>query len=149
MDAFKEQEYDKRFDISLWKKLLQFCKPYKNKLIILGLFMIGLAGVDVIFPLMSKYAVDHFIIPQSTDGILIFGIIYFLLIAVQAVNIFFFIDIAGKIEMYLTYDIRKKGFQHLQELSFNYYDKTPVGWLMARMTSDSQRLGSFISWGIV
>ena len=149
MDAFKEQEYDKRFDISLWKKLLQFCKPYKNKLVILGLFMIGLAGVDVIFPLMSKYAVDHFIIPQSTDGILIFGIIYFLLIAVQAVNIFFFIDIAGKIEMYLTYDIRKKGFQHLQELSFNYYDKTPVGWLMARMTSDSQRLGSFISWGIV
>ncbi|MCK4654890.1 MAG: ATP-binding cassette domain-containing protein, partial [Candidatus Cloacimonetes bacterium] len=149
MDAFKEQEYDKRFDISLWKKLLQFCKPYKKKLVILGLFMIGLAGVDVLFPLMSKYAVDHFIIPQSTDGILIFGIIYFLLIAVQAANIFFFIDIAGKIEMYLTYDIRKKGFQHLQELSFNYYDKTPVGWLMARMTSDSQRLGSFISWGIV
>ena len=149
MDAFKEQEYDKRFDISLWKKLLQFCKPYKKRLVTLGLFMIGLAGVDVIFPLMSKYAVDNFVIPGKTDGIVLFGIIYFLLIAVQAANIFFFIDIAGKIEMYLTYDIRKKGFQHLQELSFNYYDKTPVGWLMARMTSDSQRLGSFISWGIV
>ena len=149
MDAFKEQEYDKRFDVSLWKKLLQFCKPYKRRLLILGLFMIGLAGVDVIFPLMSKYAVDNFVIPGKTDGIVLFGIIYFLLIAIQAANIFFFIDIAGKIEMYLTYDIRKKGFQHLQELSFNYYDKTPVGWLMARMTSDSQRLGSFISWGIV
>ena len=149
MDAFKEQEYDKRFDVSLWKKLLQFCKPYKSRLVILGLFMFGLAGVDVIFPLMSKYAVDNFIIPGKTDGIVLFGMIYFLLIAVQAANIFFFIDIAGKIEMYLTYDIRKKGFQHLQELSFNYYDKTPVGWLMARMTSDSQRLGSFISWGIV
>jgi len=149
MNAFKEQEYDKRFDVSLWKKLLQFCKPYKRRLVILGLFMIGLASVDVIFPLMSKYAVDNFVIPGKTDGIVLFGMIYFLLIAVQAANIFFFIDIAGKIEMYLTYDIRKKGFQHLQELSFNYYDKTPVGWLMARMTSDSQRLGSFISWGIV
>nr|MBC8416560.1 ABC transporter ATP-binding protein [Candidatus Cloacimonadota bacterium] len=111
--------------------------------------IIGLAGVDVIFPLMSKYAVDNFVIPGKTDGVILFGMIYFLLIAVQAANIFFFINIAGKIEMYLTYDIRKKGFQHLQELSFNYYDKTPVGWLMARMTSDSQRLGSFISWGIV
>jgi len=70
-------------------------------------------------------------------------------VAIQALNIFFFIDIAGKIETHLTYDIRKKGFLHLQELSFNYYDKTPVGWLMARMTSDSQRLGSFISWGLV
>ncbi|MBL7149949.1 MAG: ABC transporter ATP-binding protein [Candidatus Cloacimonetes bacterium] len=149
MDAFKEQEYNKRFDISLWKKLLWFCKPYKGRLVILGLFIIGLAGVDVIFPLMSKYAVDNFVIPGKTDGVILFGMIYFLLIAVQAANIFFFINIAGKIEMYLTYDIRKKGFQHLQELSFNYYDKTPVGWLMARMTSDSQRLGSFISWGIV
>ena len=92
MDAFKEQEYDKRFDISLWKKLLQFCKPYKKRLVILGLFMIGLAGVDVIFPLMSKYAVDNFVIPGKTDGIVLFGIIYFLLIAVQAANIFFFID---------------------------------------------------------
>ena len=51
--------------------------------------------------------------------------------------------------MYLTYDIRRKGFLHLQELSFNYYDKTPVGWLMARLTSDCRRLGSFISWGLV
>jgi len=51
--------------------------------------------------------------------------------------------------MSISYDIRKKGFKHLQELSFNYYDKTPVGWIMTRMTSDSTRLGEFISWGLV
>jgi len=147
--AFEEKEYSKRFDLALWKKLLKFCIPYKKKMILLGFFMLALAGVDVLFPLMSKYAIDNYVIPGNTDGIMWYGLIFLGFVAIQALNIFFFIDIAGKIEMYLTYDIRKKGFLHLQELSFNYYDKTPVGWLMARMTSDSQRLGSFISWGLV
>jgi ATP-binding cassette subfamily B protein len=149
MSVFKEQEYKKRFDLGLWKKLLYFIKPYKKQMIILGIFMIALAGIDVLFPLMSKYAIDHFIIPRTTDGIFEFGLVFILLIIIQVFNIFFFIVIAGKIEMRLSYDIRKKGFEHLQELSFNYYDRTPVGWLMARMTSDSQRLGGFISWGLV
>jgi len=147
--VFEEKEYKKRFDLDLWKKLLKFCKPYYKKMILLGVLMLSLAGVDVMFPLMSKYAIDNFVIPGNTDGILIYGMVFLAMVALQALNIFFFIDIAGRIEMYLTYDIRKKGFLHLQELSFNYYDKTPVGWLMARMTSDSQRLGSFISWGLV
>jgi len=147
--AFEEKEYNKRFDLVLWKKLLEFCKPYKKKIILLAFFMLSLAGIDVLFPLMSKYAIDNFVVPKSTDGIFLYAIIFLILVVIQSLNIFFFIDIAGKIEMYLTYDIRKKGFIHLQELSFNYYDKTPVGWLMARMTSDSQRLGSFISWGLV
>ena len=149
INAFEEKEYSKRFDLALWKKLLAFCKPYKKKMILLGFFMLSLAGIDVLFPLMSKYAIDNYVIPGNTDGIIWYAIVFLAMVVVQALNIFFFIDIAGKIEMYLTYDIRKKGFLHLQELSFNYYDKTPVGWLMARMTSDSQRLGSFISWGLV
>lgn len=149
MSVHKEQEYTKRFDFSLWKKLYQFIKPYKKRLLILASFMLSLAGVDVILPLMSKYAIDHFVVPQNTDGIVVFGIVYFVLIIVQSMNIYFFIAIAGKIEMSISYDIRKTGFKHLQELSFNYYDKTPVGWIMTRMTSDSTRLGEFISWGLV
>ena len=149
MSIFQEQEYQKHFDFGLWKKLLQFIHPYKKQMILLGIFMLGLAGIDIIFPLMSKYAIDHFIIPRSTDGMLTFGLIFALLIVIQAGNVWFFIIIAGKIEMWLCYDIRKKGFQHLQELSFNYYDKTPIGWIMTRMTSDSQRLGETISWGLV
>jgi len=149
MSIFKEQEYTKRFDFSLWKKLYRFIKPYKKRMLVLAVFMLSLAGVDVILPLMSKYAIDHFVVPQQTHGIVRFGVVYFVFILVQSMNIYFFIAIAGKIEMGISYDIRKKGFEHLQELSFNYYDKTPVGWIMTRMTSDSTRLGEFISWGLV
>lgn len=149
MSSFQEKEYNKNFDWSLWKKLFRYTKPYKGKMIILAFFMLGLAGVDLIFPLMSKYAIDNFIVPEKTDGIELFGFIYFLLILIQAINIYFFIALAGKIEMGLVYDIRKKGFKQLQELSLSYYDKTPIGWLMARMTSDCQRLGETIAWGLV
>lgn len=51
--------------------------------------------------------------------------------------------------MHLTYDIRERAFKKLQELSFSYYDRTPSGWIMARMTSDIRRLGEIVSWGIV
>jgi ATP-binding cassette subfamily B protein len=106
-------------------------------------------GIDAVFPLMNRYAVDHFIVPGNTKGLWIFAIAYGGLVALQAVNVWLLIMTAGKIEIGVCYDIRKLGFKRLQELSFSYYDRTPVGWIMARMTSDTQRLGETIAWGLV
>lgn len=60
-----------------------------------------------------------------------------------------FIDLAGKLEVWLAYDIRKDLFKKLQELSLSYYDNKAVGWLMSRVTSDTGRIGEIISWGFV
>jgi ATP-binding cassette subfamily B protein len=149
MNAFQEQEYTKSFDLSIWKKLLVFIKPYRGKMLLLAFFMISLAGVDLLFPLMSKIAIDRFVVPKTTEGLTQFALAFLGVIVLQSTNIYFFIKIAGYIEQRLIYDIRKRAFHHLQKLSFNYYDKTPVGWIMARLTSDSQRLGNIISWGLV
>ncbi|MBN1948793.1 MAG: ABC transporter ATP-binding protein [Candidatus Cloacimonetes bacterium] len=149
MNAFEEQDYHKRFDRQLWRKMLIFIRPFRQRLLILGMFMLALAGVDAVFPLMSKYAVDHFIVPGNLEGLGYFALVFAGLIIIQCINIYFFIALAGRIETGLTYEIRKQGFEHLQRLSLNYYGRTPVGWLMARMTSDCQRLGEFISWGLV
>jgi ATP-binding cassette, subfamily B, bacterial len=67
----------------------------------------------------------------------------------QSFNVYYFIKRAGKIEMNFAYDVRQKAFTKLQELSFNYYDKTPLGWIMARMTSDITRLSEILSWGLM
>jgi len=149
MNYFEEQEYTKRFDFMLWKKLLRYAKPYTKQLIMLTLIMIGAAVVDVVFPLATRYAIDHFIVPAKMNGMVGYSIVYGLLILVQVLNTWLLIMIAGKIEVWLVYDIRKAGFKRLQELSFSYYDNTPVGWMMARMTSDSERLGEAISWSLV
>lgn len=149
MSAFEEKDYQKNIDLKLLQKLLIFIKPYKKQMIFLGMFMMGLAGVDLLFPLLNRYAIDNFVVPKNIDGLVKFSFLFLALIAIQAVNILFFISLAGKIETGLTYDIRKASFQHLQKLSFDYYDQTPVGWILARLTSDCERLGSIISWGLV
>ena len=149
MNYFDEQDYDKRFDWELWKNLFQYVKPYKKLLIILGVVMIGVAGIDAIFPLMNKYAIDNFVVPETVEGLPRFGVIYGILVIVQSLNVGLFIGLAGKVEMGICYDIRKFGFKRLQELSLSYYDKKAVGWLMARMTSDIRKLGQTIAWGMV
>lgn len=149
MTEFKEEDYNKDFDFGLWKKLLYYLKPLKKEVLILATVMMGVGGIDAIFPLMTKYAIDKFVVNNNISALLRFSLLYGVLIIVQAINVWLLINYAGKIETTMTYNIRKAGFKRLQELSFSYYDKTAVGWLMARMTSDVKRLGEVLSWGFV
>lgn len=149
MSGLREKEYTKSIDLALWKDLFRYIKPYKKRIIFLIIVMIGSGGIDVIFPLMTKYAIDNYITKGVFSGLWGFAGVYGGLVALQAINVYFLIVIAGRIELDLSYDIRKAGFKRLQELSFSYYDKTSVGWLMARMTSDVERLGATIAWSLV
>ena len=145
-----EENYkNKKIDISLWKNFLKYAKPYRNYLIIVAFVMVGVAIIDAVFPLMTKSAIDNFVMKKTTIGLDKFIIKYVLLVITQAINAWLLIAFAGKIEMGMAYDIRKVGFKKLQELSLSYYDEKAVGWLMARMTSDIARLSETISWGLI
>ncbi len=149
MDTFQEEVFSKGFNRDLWKKLIRFAKPYKSRLMILGLYMATLAGFDAAIPLLHRYAIDNFIIVKSTRGTILFFVVYGVMMIIQAVVIKKMISQAGIVETGICYDIRKEGFEHLQNLSFSYYDTTPVGWMMSRLTSDIWRLGNTLSWGLV
>ena len=149
MTILKEEEYSKKIKWGIWKELLSFAKPHKDKFIRLGIHMTLLAGIDALFPLLAKYAIDNFAETRDIKGIIIFSAVYLILILIQVANAWFFIDYAGRINISMSYDIRNKGFKKLQELEFSYYDKTQVGWIMTRMTSDVQKLGHIFAWGLV
>jgi ATP-binding cassette subfamily B protein len=151
MSLFEHQEevYSKKLDFKIWKQLFTYLLTYKKLVAILLFFMVSVAMADAIFPQMTQRAIDDYIVPGKIDGLNRFVIQFALLIIWQSLNIYMFISTAGKIEMHLTYDIRERAFKKLQELSFSYYDRTPSGWIMARMTSDIRRLGEIVSWGIV
>lgn len=68
MQSFQEQDYTKRFDLSLWRKLIKVAKPYHKNLIAVVLFMAVSAIIDVIMPNMNAYAIDVFIANHSTAG---------------------------------------------------------------------------------
>ena len=146
----EEEDYQKtNLNWKIWYQVAKYAFPFKKLIITLGLAMIFVAIIDSIVPMMTRYAIDHFIVPHTTKGIWVYVLTYIGIVALQAINVWFFIGIAGKLEMMVCYLIRKDGFQHLQELSFSYYDKTSTGWIMARMTSDSQKLGEILAWGFV
>ncbi|MBR5345635.1 MAG: ABC transporter ATP-binding protein [Clostridia bacterium] len=149
MTAFQEEDYTKRFDLSLWKKLLKLAKPFHKNLWIIAITMVLSAGVDVALPMMNSYAIDHFIAEKTSDGLVVFGLLYVMLIAMQVGFIFLFIRESGKVETGMCYHIRQLGFRKLQELPFAYYDRMPVGSLMSRLTNDTQRLGDTIGWSLV
>jgi len=118
-------------------------------MLLLGLIMVLVAGLDSIFPLLSKYAIDHFIIPKSYRGISAFAYVYGVILVFNGFLVFLLIAWAGKIETGMNNNLRKSCFQKLQELSFSYFDRTQTGWIVARVVSDISRLGDVVAWGIV
>ncbi|MBF8435921.1 ABC transporter ATP-binding protein [Halanaerobiaceae bacterium Z-7014] len=145
----KEKSFNKNIDIKLWKEIMLYSLPYKKLIIALSVVMLLVAGVDAILPLLTRYAIDNYIVAEDLNGLYGFSIIYLVIIIIQGINIFAFIYFAGKLETEMAASIREKAFTSLQELSLSFYNQRPVGWLIARLTSDVHKLSSIISWGIV
>lgn len=148
-NEFKEEEFNtESLDISLWKQILKMLWERRNLLYWLLFFNFVVTVAEVIFPLMNRYAIDVFVVDQNTSTLTTFIIIDLILVIITAVAVYGFIRMGGKIENAFAYDVRKKAFNKLQELSFSYFDKTPSGWIIARMTSDISRLSEVVSWGV-
>lgn len=149
MDTFEEEEFTKNLDFALWKKIMGFALAYRSLFIKLNICNVTIALIDTSIPLMISYAIDRFIIMRDMATLPYFIAIYSFAMMLQVFNVYTFIYLAGKMETGIVYDVRKMGFKKLQELSFSYYDKTPVGWMMARMTTDAQKIGDVVAWGII
>lgn len=149
MAAYEEQEYNKPFSFKVWGKMLPFFKPYKKFFAVsIGLNMF-LAGIDVVVPLFQSYAIDRFITVESLDGIGRFAAAYAAVIVIQTLCVYCFVRSATTIEMNVGKDLKWAQFEHLQTLSFSYYNTTPVGYIHARVMSDTLRIASMVSWGLV
>ena len=143
------EEYNKNFDISMWKKVMKYILVQWRYLVLLFLSLIILSGLEAVTPLLTRYAIDTYINTQTTDNMHWFAIAYFIIILIKAASIFSLIYLAEKLFVEVSHNIRKDSFKKLQQLSFSYYDKNTVGSLIARLTSDTFRLTGIISWGLV
>ncbi len=149
MAAYEEQEYNKPFSFRVWGKMLPFFKPYRKFFAITLGFNIFLAGIDVVVPLFQSYAIDHFITVESLEGIWRFAAAYVAVIVIQTMSVCFSVRAATTIEMNVGKDLKWAQFEHLQTLSFSYYNTTPVGYIHARVMSDTLRIATMVAWGLV
>ncbi|MCJ7823737.1 MAG: ABC transporter ATP-binding protein/permease, partial [Anaerolineales bacterium] len=107
------------------------------------------SSLDAYFTYLGKQIIDDGIL--AADRGALFQIIrtYGLLTIVQVLNVFGFVYLAGVLGERVQYDLRKNTFNHLQKLSLSYFDRTPVGWIMSRVTSDSERIAQLVTWGLL
>ncbi|MBQ3552018.1 MAG: ABC transporter ATP-binding protein [Clostridia bacterium] len=145
----EEQSYDSKIDVGIWKKIFRYALVYKKQVIIAALTMILTSGIDIAYPLFTTYAIDNFVEKGDLTGFGWFIAAYLGAIAIQGFCVYNFVKTASKLEMGISYDIRQDAYLKLQKLSFSYYDKTPVGYIMARMVSDIARLSEMIAWSVV
>ncbi len=145
----EEIDYKQPFKMKTWLSLLKFAKPYKKQFWLLGILMVGLAGIDAIWPFVTGWVVDNVIVAGRHELLGPFAAIYVALMSSQAFVIRFFMGVAGKVEMGMNYSIRRAAFEKLQELEFAYFDRTSAGWIMARVTSDTGKLADLVAWGVV
>lgn len=148
---FKEKEFTfESLDKRIWLRLIKIMIKDKKLIITLFTVMVITAIFDVIFPLMNKFAIDHYVIAhQETSTIPWFIIIYASGIIIQCFTVYLFFREAAKLESRFGKKLREMCFNKLQNLSFSYFDRTANGWLMARLTGDIDRLAEIMAWSIV
>ena len=149
MSLYEEQDYNKPFSLKTWAKMLPFFKVYTGLFVLNICLNLILAGIDVLVPLFQSYAIDRFIAADTLKGISSFAWIYVAMIASQAIIVYIFVHIATKIEMNVGKDLKRAQFEHLQTLSFSYYNTTPVGYIHARVMSDTLRIAGMTAWGMI
>ena len=146
---FEEEEFSTEFNGRTLMRILALAKPHWRWLVGFLVSIAAVSALDSYFTFLSKQIVDDGILAGDQQAIFRIVTIYGSLILVQSVSVFGFIALAGVLGERIRYDLRKQLFNHLQDLSFSYFDRTPVGWIMARVTSDTDRIAELVTWGLL
>lgn len=146
---FEEEEFTTQFTGKTTLRIAQLAKPHWLWVLGFILMITLVAALDSYFTFLGSQIIDVAIIDENTQALRDIITRYGLLILIQAAGVFGFIYLAGILGERIRYDLRKNMFTHLQELSLSYYNVTPVGWIMSRVTSDSERVAELVTWGFL
>lgn len=127
-------------------KILPYVKPYRLVMFFMILFGVLSSVVDIIIPKCQEYAINHYIAEETLDTIVPFCIFYASIIVIKVLFDLVGTYISTRTEMYIGRDLKQKAFEHLQTLSFSYFNRNSVGYVHARVMSDTGRIGTLVSW---
>ena len=148
-EYFEEEDFNTGFSGRTVTRILQQVVPYWPMVIGFLLLVVLITIADSIFTYFGKQLVDNAILPQDPVALRTILTNYAILSVISAAIVFGFIYITGLLGEKVRYDLRRKLFDHLQRLSFSYFDKTAVGWIMSRVTSDTERIADLVTWGLL
>jgi ATP-binding cassette subfamily B multidrug efflux pump len=154
----EEEALGKAYDSRLMRRLLQYMKPYRWRV------MLALALVAIVTPLelappaIFQKAIDNNFVPamdhkiaesSAWTGIIWLSLIYLAVLAFDFLAQYIQIRIMQRVGQQTMYDMRREIFGHLQRLPMSYYDRNPVGRLVTRVTTDVDALNDLFAAGVV
>lgn len=146
---FEEEEFSTEFNGRTLARILGLTRPYWRWVLGFLLAISATSALDSYFTYLSKRIVDEGIVAGNRQALIQIVTQYGALIFLQSAFVFSFIYLAGVLGERIRYDLRKRMFAHLQDLSLSYFNRTPVGWIMSRVTSDSERVSELVTWGLL
>ena len=130
-------------------KVLPFLRPVRKAIVIMVICGLGTSLVDIGLPLFQRYALNYFVGGGVFDTLWAFILAYVAAILFSTVMTYISCSGAMTIENIVNRDLRQRGFDHLQTLSFSYFNQNSVGYIHARLMSDTARIGALASWTII
>jgi ATP-binding cassette subfamily B multidrug efflux pump len=159
MSDFREEEaLGKAYDSKLTKRLLSYMRPYRGQVIFALFLTLLVTPLDAVTPILWAVAIDRYILP-ATQGKLSFamgmhGVSNMSLLLLAALVLGFTLQyvqmrVMQNVGQKTMYDMRKAIFGRLQALPMSFYDKSPVGRLVTRVTTDVDALNDLFATGVV
>lgn len=149
MSQHEEENLGKAYDARLMRRLLEYLRPYRWRVVAAIAVLLGSAAVELVIPWVTGLAIDRAIPARDVAMLWRLGaamvaaiLVNFVLEATQTL-------LTTTLGQRVMYDLRKQIFAHLQRLSLSFYDRTPLGRLMTRVTSDVEVLNELFSSGVV
>lgn len=127
-------------------RLIPYAKAYKRDLIMMVIIWIAATVLETLFPLFNRYAIDNFIAKEDLSNIGIFIAIFVFAVILEFILEFISIYLGSNIEISISRDLRNSSFNHLQSLSFSYFNQNDAGYIHARVMSDTEKISAVISW---
>ncbi len=158
MSDFREEEaLGKVYDSRLARRLFRYLRPYRGWVIIAGLLTLPVAPLAAIGPKLFEIAVDRYFVPvlhgqipraTAVHGLGWISLIYLVTLVLGFAFMYFQVRVMQKVGQDTMYDMRKEIFEHLQRLPISFYDRSPVGRLVTRVTTDVDALNDLFATGI-
>src|SRR5438270_7826337 len=144
----EEEAIGKTYDWQIARRLLRYLKPYSRLLIPALVLTLVLNLLGILQPKFTQYAIDWFIIPRKTEGITLFALIFVAVQLARFVFSYFQSVLLNSVGQYVMFDLRREIYDKLQHQEVAYFDRNPVGRIMARLTADVDALNELFTSGV-
>ena len=139
---------NKRFDFSLFKRLLKYVVVYKKTFVFVAFSAVLISVFSILTPYLIKVAVDDYLAVNNFDEFIFIVILMLVNLLMYVLFMFLFGYFANLLGQNVVFDIRTKLFKHIINFKMGYFDKSSVGRLVTRAVNDMETIASIFSQGL-